>query len=108
MGAVDHVLHHLVQGVSDMNVTVSVGRAVVKREDGASLPGFTDPVVQTHRSPAGERLGLALGQAAAHRKAGAGEEHSVAVAVLLFLECGDGRIGSLIGHGGRASFGHSH
>ena len=63
------VLEHLVDGVADVDRAVGVRRAVVQHEAALALAGLVANLrVQALALPARERLGLALGQVAAHRE----------------------------------------
>ena len=64
----DHVLQDLVQRVADVDVAVGVRRSVV--QDEARAPGvrLEKLVVEAHRLPAAENLGLPLREIRAHRE----------------------------------------
>ncbi len=65
----DHVLDRLVQGVTDMQVAVGIGRAVMQGEGRPPLL-LAQAVVDADCLPAVQPAGLALGQARAHGEIG--------------------------------------
>ena len=69
----DDVLEHLVDRMTDMNVPVGVGRAVVQDEGLGPGARGADTGVEIQRLPMLEHLGLALGEVGLHRKAGVGK-----------------------------------
>ena len=70
LGAADHVLEDLVQGVADVDVAIGVGGAIVQHEFRPTAPVFAHELVEVHRLPAGENLRLLLRQARAHGELG--------------------------------------
>ncbi len=69
----DDVLEDLVDGMTDVNLAVGIGRAVVEHKPGPLLPGFAELAVKLQRLPALELFRLALRQVALHRESGGGE-----------------------------------
>ena len=72
-GLDDHVLEDLVHRVADMNIAVSVGRAIMKNELGPTGKGLANLLVQLFLLPLFEPRRFTLGQAGFHRKAGLGK-----------------------------------
>ncbi len=72
-GLDDDVLQHLVDGVTDMDVAVGVGRAVVEDELLGPRPGGANLAVEVHGLPVGEQLRFPLGEVCLHGKTGVGE-----------------------------------
>ena len=78
-GLDDDVLENLVHGVTEVQLTVGVGRAIVEdvfRPPGAHRPDFP---VQVHVLPLLQSLGLALGQAGLHGEGRARQVQAVFV-----------------------------
>ncbi len=69
----DEVLEAFVEGVSEVNGSVGVGRAVVEQVNGAACPGFAQLLVEAERGPVLEPKGLILGQIGFHREGGLGQ-----------------------------------
>ena len=66
----DHVLENLVDGVTDVNIAVGIGRTVVQNELWTILANFAQLLVQANAVPALQSLRLALGQAGLHWEGG--------------------------------------
>ena len=62
----DHVFEDLVDCVTDVDLAVGVGRAVVQDEGGCAAPRGTNLAVDVLVLPAGQHLGLAGGQVRLH------------------------------------------
>ena len=91
----DDVLEDLVERVTDVQVAVGVGRAVVEHELGSPRAVLADALVELVLLPARDPLRLTLGQVAAHRERGVGQVERLAV----------------VGHGGSVGsfrFGRAH
>jgi hypothetical protein len=70
----DHELFEdLVERRAEVDVAAGVRRTIVEHELRRALSGGTDPSVQIHLRPSGERFWLACRQVRLHREAGAGE-----------------------------------
>jgi len=67
-GLDDHVLDHLVDRMTDMNITVGVGRTIVEDKCLASLALFTQLTIQVDFIPARQTSRFTLRQVAAHRE----------------------------------------
>ena len=97
MAAHDHVLDRFVQRVTDMQVAVRIGRAIMQAEHLAARLR-TKPVINPDLFPMGQPFRFTLGQASAHREISFGEVQRVFVA---------GRIsahrGSPLGNGNQGS-----
>ena len=79
LAAVDHVLEDLVERRAHVEMAVGIRRPVVQHELRPPGRGLAQAVVEVGRIPAGDRLGLALGQVRLHREVGARQEDRVAV-----------------------------
>ena len=99
-GADHEVLQDLVQGMADVDRAVGVGRAVVQHEQGPAvrLPLRPGGAIEVDVGPAGQDLGLELGQPRPHGEGGLGQEHRVAV-----VASGGG--GLVVGHGAHSRIG---
>ena len=71
---VDDVLQDLVQGMTDMQIAVRVGRAVMEDKLLAPRRLFAQAPVQVHFLPTREDTGFALGQLATHFELGLRQE----------------------------------
>jgi hypothetical protein len=91
----DDVLEHLVDRMTDMDLAVRVGRAVVQDEGRSARAGLADQGVERHRLPALEHRGLALGEVRLHRKARVREIQGVfVIGHVAWSRCvGRGRVG---------------
>ena len=69
LGSDDHVLENFVQRMSDVKMSVGVGRSVMKNE-GRSALLFAQPVVNADPLPPFEPAGLPLRKARPHREIG--------------------------------------
>ena len=67
-GLHDEVLEDLVQRGAEVDLPVGVRRTIVQDELRASGASFTDPLVQTHFLPAGERLRFGRLKVGLHRE----------------------------------------
>uniref|UniRef100_A0A0N5A5U6 NAD-specific glutamate dehydrogenase n=1 Tax=Parastrongyloides trichosuri TaxID=131310 RepID=A0A0N5A5U6_PARTI len=70
LGPRDHVLENLVERVTDVDLAVGVGRAVVQHELRTILANFAQLLVQANAVPALQDLRFALWQAGLHREGG--------------------------------------
>ncbi|MNZ88374.1 hypothetical protein D3C78_1072640 [compost metagenome] len=70
LGADNHVLENLVQRMTDVNLAVGIGRAVVQHELRTILANFAQLLVQANAVPALQNLRFALWQAGLHREGG--------------------------------------
>ena len=86
LGADHHVLQDLVQRVPDMQVSVRVRRAVVKRELRASLLA-AQPVIDTDPFPSLQPARLAPGQSRAHREFRVGKVQRILVVGCVGTHC---------------------
>ena len=64
----DKVLEYLIEGGAEVNLSVCIGRAIVKNVARVSLVLFEHFFVKFHIVPLSECLGLSLGESCAHRK----------------------------------------
>ncbi|MND95901.1 hypothetical protein D3C80_881680 [compost metagenome] len=70
LGTDNHVLENLVQRMTDVNLAVGIGRAVVQHELRTILANFAQLLVQANAVPALQNLRFALRQAGLHREGG--------------------------------------
>ncbi|MNM92966.1 hypothetical protein D3C81_1053220 [compost metagenome] len=70
LGTDDHVLEDLVQRMTDVNLAVGIGRAVVQDELRTILANLAQLSVQANAVPALQNLRFALGQAGLHWEGG--------------------------------------
>ncbi len=61
LGLDDDVLENLVDGVTDMDAAVGIGRAIVQDEQGRPRTGFAQALVQVHVLPLGNAPGSCFG-----------------------------------------------
>jgi hypothetical protein len=69
----DEILQQLVQGVTQVNVAVGVGRPVVQDVGGLSQPRRADLVIQAGFVPVGQQPGFQLAQVGLHGEIGLGQ-----------------------------------
>ena len=79
LAADDKILEDLVQGVTDVQVTVRIRGAIVQDKGLATLGLVTQLLVDVHFLPAGQPFGLSLGQTGPHGEVGLGQEQGVFV-----------------------------
>ena len=93
VGAHDHVLDGFVERVTDVEMAVGIGRAVVQRELlAATVFGFVaQAVIDADLLPTGQPLRLALGQACAHGEIGLGQVQGRFI--VKFLRCIGAHVG---------------
>ncbi len=89
-GARDDVLQNLVQRMTDMDVAIGIGRAVMQHEFFAPRRVLAQEAVEVHLLPAGDDLGLLLREAGAHGKLGLRQVEGLGIVDLF------GRIGHFI------------
>ena len=77
----DHVLEDLVDGVTDVDVAVGVGRTVMKDELLGVAAGVDDAFVDVLFIPLPDPFRFALGQVAAHRERRVGKVERVFLGV---------------------------
>ena len=70
LGANDHVLEDLVQRMTDVNLAIGIGRAVVQNELGTILANLAQLSVQANAVPTLQNLWFALRQAGLHWEGG--------------------------------------
>ena len=78
-GLDDNILENLVHRVTQMQVAIGIGRAVVQDKFGATGTCLANLFIQAHFLPFFQALGLALGQAGFHRKCRFGQIQCVFV-----------------------------
>ena len=96
---VDHVLEDLVQRVTDVQMAVGVGRTVVENELRQAARGITLTVVEVHRLPPTEQVGLAPRQIRLHREVGARKNYGCFIVHVPIIHV---RLAFGIGCGGRS------
>ena len=69
----NHVFKNLIDRVANMDITIGIGRPVVKGKDRAPKRQLAKPLVEAFCLPILDPAWLALGQVASHRKGGVGE-----------------------------------
>ncbi len=78
-GLDNHVLQNFVDGVTQVQLTVRIGRAVVKDKFRSSGAGCPDLLVKAHLLPLFQALRFPLGQAGLHREGRPGQVQRVFV-----------------------------
>ena len=73
LGFNDHVFQNFVNRMTDMNIAVGIGWAVVQHKAVTTGARLTDFLVQAHLFPARQHGRLTLRQIATHRKFGIGQ-----------------------------------
>ena len=69
----DNILEHLVHCMTDMNLTVGVGRAIMKDKFRPAGRGLANHLIEVHLLPLLEHQRLTVGQVSLHRESGLGE-----------------------------------
>ena len=98
----DDVLENLVDGVTDMDVAVGVGRAVVEYETRSAFRLLANLLVKLFLLPFLDPLRLAFGEVAAHREGRIGQVQGVLVighgdhSVRKIVFCGNDVLGNLL------------
>ena len=64
----DHVLENFVDRVTDVNIAVGVGRAVMQNKLGSACRGLADALIEFFLLPLSDPLRLTFGKVAPHRE----------------------------------------